>query len=444
MCLNRIWVIFLIFVCGFSVEAKQIISFEERLRYEFKNNFNSKFYGSHLALGKQNDGFLLIRTRIGSDWYLNDRFHIAIWIQDSRAIDWGMPERAFYSRSLDSENNPQKDYLELYTTFIELKRNFGLLIIIKIGRQRISYGDNRIFGPGQWGNSGRYIWDAVKFRVIWKGAFIDVFYGRNIIHKAHHFSLAHRHDKSTLAVYAHFPLLRKDFSMVFEPFVFTKWDRHDRFRGEKGINGKLQLVYSGFHMCGKWRFFDWNNTWVGMWGHRGSDSVSAYAYHLETGVRFKDFLKSRVYLAYSYASGDKNPGDGRWNRFDGAFGSVDRAYGRMNLFKWSNLEDTETGVEFWPLKGAYLKLEYHHFRLAQSKDGWSHNPLYYRDPTGSSGKEMGHEFDALANLKIGKYQEIQIGYGHFWPGEFVKKLASTKESNWFFVQYTLKIYKQFF
>ena len=31
----------------------------------------------------------------------------------------------------------------------------------KIGRQQISYGDARILGPGQWGNTGRYAWDAI-------------------------------------------------------------------------------------------------------------------------------------------------------------------------------------------------------------------------------------------------------------------------------------------
>ena len=31
----------------------------------------------------------------------------------------------------------------------------------KIGRQQISYGDARVLGPGQWGNTGRYAWDAI-------------------------------------------------------------------------------------------------------------------------------------------------------------------------------------------------------------------------------------------------------------------------------------------
>ena len=439
MFLSRVLIAIILVLCASVSEAKQIFSFEERLRYEFVNNFNKKFYGSRPPVGKANDGFLLIRTRAGLDWYPSEKVHVALWIQDSRVADWAMPDRAFYKKSLDSENNPQKDYLELYTTFIEWKRPLELPLTVKAGRQRISYGDNRVFGPGQWGNSGRYIWDAVKFRIMLRGgSFVDLFYGRNMIHKVRKFSLNHRHDKSTLAVYAHFSLAAKDLSLVLEPFAFTKWDRHDRFKGEEGTRGKLQLYYAGVHTTGRWRFLDWNHTWIGMWGKRGPDPVSAYAYHVEVGARFKLWLKERVYFAYSYASGDKNPKDGRWNRFDGAFGSVDRAYGRLNLFKWSNLEDAEIGLEIWPYKKSHIKLEYHHFRLAQSRDGWSHNPSFYRDPTGSSGKEMGHEFDVVLKTKLKKHWELQAGYGHFWPGEFVKKRASGKEANWFFLQCTFK------
>ncbi len=415
------------------------LHYNVRFRYEFRDNFNKKFYGPNPPIGKTRDGFLLGRFRFGADWRPTKTIHIAFWMQDSRAWDWAMPDRAFYNKKLGTYNNPQKDYLELYTTYIKFISPFGLPLDLKIGRQRIAYGDNRVFGPGQWGNSGRYIWDAAKLRLKRGRAFVDVFYGRNMIHEVKRFSLKHRHDKSTLAFYGHIPVDFGPVMNVFEPFAFTKWDWHDRFKGEKGTYGKLNLYYAGLHWTGSWKLLDWNHTWIGMWGHHGSDPVSAYAYHVEGGVNFgRKGRRVRLYLAYSYASGDKNPKDGRNNRFDGAFGSVDKAYGRMNLFKWSNLEDTEGGAELF-FRRFKIKLEYHHFRLAQSRDGWSHNPSYYRDVTGASGKEMGHELDVVAHLKLSKWQEIQIGYGHFWPGEFVKELASSKEANWFFVQYEMKI-----
>ncbi len=439
-CIVALCFLWLVFTSLTGWCGKRVFTSATRLRYEFQNNFNQKYYGSKPPFGKKNNGFLLGRFRLGADWFPSNTLHLALWVQESRAWDWAMPDRVFYKRNLDTYNNPEKDYAELYTTYIEIKRIFNLPLALKAGRQRIAYGDHRVFGPGQWGNSGRYIWDAVKFRVGGKKAFVDLFYGRNMLHHVHRFSLKHRHDKSTLAAYGHIQLApSKGISTTLEPFLFTKWDRHDRFKGELGGRGKLLLTYGGLHWTGRWGVFDWNHTWIGTWGKRGPDPVTAYAYHVEGGVIPPIPVKTRLYLAYSYASGDKNPKDNRCNRFDGAFGSVDKAYGRMNLFKWSNLEDTEGGVELWPISGLHLKAEYHHFRLAQSRDGWSHNPALYRDRSGASGKEMGHEFDLVAEWKLSPSQEVETGYGHFWPGEFVKREASSSQANWFFLQYRLTL-----
>jgi len=40
-----------------------------------------------------------------------------------------------------------------------------------------------------------------------------------------------------------------------------------------------------------------------------------------------------------------------------------------------------------------------------------------------------------AEWKVSNAQELQAGYGHFWPGEFVKGEASSSQANWFFLQY---------
>ena len=60
------------------------------------------------------------------------------------------------------EHSPNEDAFELFDTYLELKNLFGKKLSLKGGRQTIAYGDKRVFGPGKWGNTGRYIWDAVK------------------------------------------------------------------------------------------------------------------------------------------------------------------------------------------------------------------------------------------------------------------------------------------
>ena len=49
---------------------------------------------------------------------------------------------------------------------------------MRLARQQISYGDQRVFGPGQWGNTGRWCWDAALVNV--KGRRLDA--DRRAIH----------------------------------------------------------------------------------------------------------------------------------------------------------------------------------------------------------------------------------------------------------------------
>ena len=119
-------------------------------------------------------------------------------------------------------------------------------------------------------------------------------------------------------------------------------------------------------------------------------------------------------------------------------------YGRMNLFHWKNLKDCQINLEIKPKKWLYFKAEYHQFRLAQDKDAWYLNSKEYRDKTGNSGDKVGKEFDILGKLKLFNGNELQFGYGHFWPDGFAKKQASSKQANWIFLQWMYTFSHKFF
>ncbi|MCD6353131.1 MAG: alginate export family protein, partial [Proteobacteria bacterium] len=72
------------------------------------------------------------------------------------------------------------------------------------------------------------------------------------------------------------------------------------------------------------------------------------------------------------------------------------------------------------------------------EDAWYLNSKTYLDKTGSSGNKLGSEFDIVARFDLPKKNQIQLGYSLFWPDEFVKKQASSKQANWIFFQWTYK------
>ena len=417
-------------------QATLTFGLNTRFRYEFQDGFNQKYYGPNPPRGQSSDGFLLGRFRAGLDWYPTQKIHIALWGQHSTCWGNALPDSAFYKGTLGTEHNPNKDYWELYTTFIEFKNLMDTGIGLKAGRQILAYGDNRVFGPGQWGNSGRYIWDAVK--VSWKHqrGFVDIFYGQNMMHEVHRFSLKHRHQFETLGMYAHYDIMKKPYALFVEPMLFTKRDSHDNYSGEDKTLGDVSTWYGGLRLAvNKLRGFDFDATYLREEGSFSSDDQRAYGYHLLLAYTFPVRFTPRVSVEYSYASGDNNPKDGTRRTFHSAFGARDKMYGRMNLFHWMNLQDLQVNVEVKPKPWLYVKMEVHKFKLAERKDAWYLNQKTYRDPSGASGDNVGKELDIIATIKLPHGNKLMAGFGHFRPDEFAEKQASSRHANWCFVQW---------
>ncbi len=408
-----------------------------RYRWEYQDRFNQKYYGADPPEGKTDNGFLLQRARFVIGFQPHGDIYLSAGLQDSRAYNLALADRAFYNPRLGLYHNPDKDYLEPFDTYLELKNLFACRLSLKAGRQIIAYGDKRIFGPGEWGNTGRYIWDAVKVSYRSGKNFIDAFYGKNIIHDPEKLTLGHRHFFGCLAIYSHFRLPVKEKVLCLEPFLIRKFDNHDNFRGENLRLGDFASNYYGLRTYSSpFPGLDYDLTFVWQSGHWAQDDLDAYGYHVMAGYRPAGMpWKPRASVEFSYASGDRNPADGKRGTFDGVFGARDKMYGRMNLMDWKNLQDAQVNLEFKPGNRLGFKAELHKFWLAEARDAWYLNQKFYRDKSGRYGKDLGWELDI-----VGKYPtplrglDVQFGYGHFWPGRFVRKMADNSEANWCFLQ----------
>ncbi len=422
-----------------NTAPKLIFGAQLRARYEFQNSFNRKFYGDNPGAGKANDGFLLGRLRAGLDWYPTKNFHVALWGQYADAWDYAIKDDDFYNKIFERIHHPQKDRWELYETYVEVKNILDKGMGIKAGRQKIAYGDNRVFGPGEWGNSGKWIWDAAKLSWVFNQGFVDVFYGQTMLHEINQFSLNHRHGYESLGLYSHFELLQKPLKLVFEPMLFTKRDDHPNYTGEiDKTPDNLDSWYIGAHLQASINGWELEGTFLKEEGNFAKDDIDAYGYHLMLAYTFPATWKPRLSVAYSYASGDSDPNDGENETFHGAFGAKDKMYGRMNLCSWSNLQDYEASLTMKPRKWLSVKGEVHQFKLADRHDAWSLNKKLYRDKTGGSGTAVGKEIDIVTTFKYFKGHTLMAGFGHFWPDEFAEKVASHKQATWAFLQWEYK------
>ncbi len=414
-----------------------------RFRYEVQDNFNIRSYGEAPVAGESDDNFTLGRLRLGFRYSPVKNLILSAGIQ--HALVWGLAfkDEDFFNAKFNREHNPYKDKWEPYNTYMELRNILSQPLSIKAGRQLITYGDKRVFGPGQWGNSGKWLWDAVKAKYKWGQGFIDAYYGKTIIHDPGVVSISHRHGYDSVGFYGHFDIPVPGCAFIVEPFAMTKKDNHNRYRGEDGTPGDLDTYYVGARA-----FFstqgglDLDITYVTQNGDLASDDVDAYGYHVLAGYHARRLpLRPFFSTEYSYGSGDSDPLDGKHETFDAAFGARDTMYGRMNLFQWKNIKDAQVNLGLVPYSKVHIKLEYHKFWLAEKKDAWYLNPKAYRDKSGNSGGEVGREFDVVAKLDLPAGNQVQVGYGHFWPSGFAKRLASDDEANWIFVQWQIRFTK---
>ena len=123
----------------------------------------------------END-FLLLRTRVHAGYSPTDWFTI-----------YGEGENS--SSTGDKRNpNPQSDGpFDLHQAYVRFGDMKEVPLSLKIGRQELAYGDERLVGAFDWDNIGR-VFDAAKLHYEQDRFWVDAFTGRVVIPKDNQFN----------------------------------------------------------------------------------------------------------------------------------------------------------------------------------------------------------------------------------------------------------------
>ena len=399
-----------------------------RLRYEHQSNYNIKRYG----IGKSDD-FLLTRLRLNFDLMLREGFHAFAQLQDAHFFFSDLSRHDF------PKSCPYENRLDLRQAYLEHKKLWGGPFGLKIGRQAINYGDNRIWGPGDWGNAGRYTWDAAKLYYHTDFIHIDAIAAERVLYDPITFDGSH-YPYEVFGLYGRLP---RNKAASVDLFWVLKRDAHHNVKGESGTDD-LNRHTVGAHATGefgKTEFggFDYAATGAYQFGNHGKDDALLG----EVGYTFKRRLNPRVYGAYTYASGDSDPTDGDNETFDAVNGARANYYGRMNLFYLKNLVDYQCGCSVEPAENMKVSVDYHLVGLARSKDAWYYAAPHRRDNTGASGRNLGQEIDVIVKWQVPlntsikkaiKKFELMAGYAYFVPGSFIERTGPAGDANWGFLQ----------
>jgi len=393
-----------------------------RTRFEHDDGFTIKGYDP-----EGGDQLLLERVRLDLSARLPNQRRLFLQLQDAHP---------FLTRLHDEDfplSSPIEDTLDIRQLYVEWLHIGGGPFGFRVGRQQISYGDQRVFGPGNWGNTGRFAWDAAMMKVDTERFASDFWVGKYLLYKSEVWPDRPVDDFVTFVNYTQI----KRLPCRLDLFYVLKHDASGKVAGESG-SGNLLSHTVGFQAEGTaLDAVDAGATFAAQLGRYGGDTLRAFGANVKLGATAPVAWKPRLGVQYTWGSGDSNPTDGVHGTFDGVYGGRDIFfYGYLNLFVWANLRDAEIDFSVKPWRGLTPYVEYHHFNLDQATDAWYTTGLkaYRRDPAGRSGTTLGDELDVRVALSPWNHLELMAGYGRFSPGSFVRNTGPAAAANWYFVQ----------
>jgi hypothetical protein len=212
--------------------------------------------------------------------------------------------------------------------------------------------------------------------------------------------------------------------------------------GSSGSEQKLGTVGGRIYRLPKTGSPDYEMESAWQFGKNGRLDHNAYFFHGETGFTFGSIWKPRISLHYDYASGDRDPEDTRSGQFNTLYGARSFEYPPTGIFGpifRSNMDTPGIRVALSPAASLRIVSMYRAIRLAQARDAWVGSGL--KDPTGSSGKSIGQNFETRLQWQIKDYFNLELGYSHFFKGSFLHQASGnplTEDSDYLYIATELK------
>jgi len=217
------------------------ISGTYRLRGEVQDEFDIRAYGTGTR-----ENYLLSRLRLEVDWRLTSQFRLHAQVQDARTLGLSFSDQDF-----DGRNSPYHDPFDINQLYFDFRPS--KMVGLRIGRQPISYGDRRVFGPGDWGNTGRYVWDAVRIEIDEKSFSSHWLFGRYVLHDPDRWPNAHAGGPTAYAFYNSV----KNLPFNLDLYYVYKHDGGGSIKGERG-SGDLSSHSAGFRIEGQGGRWDYS------------------------------------------------------------------------------------------------------------------------------------------------------------------------------------------
>lgn len=413
------------------------IDIEARLRGEYRsNNYDFNRASSHVT----DDQWLLSRGRIGALLKPSSGFKMYVQGQDSREFG---SKRLKIPGTSGAEGNDAFDLRQAWVEFGDAKNH---PLTLKLGRQALQYGDERLVGVSDWNNLSR-VFDAAKLRWEEKNWSLDLFSATVVdvsdvgqFNQSDFFNGREKARRQILSgLYGS--------STAFGPQTTDLYvlHLHDEAGGTTNfftvgtrMKSKPGAFSSAVGADGKKKplGFDYSGEFAGQSGNLKGKELKAFALNAGLGYTLDVAGTPRLGAAYSYASGDKNQADKKVGTFQNLFPTNHKFYGQLDAFSWQNMHDLELNFKVVPVKNVTLKSELHAFWLASTNDFWyrANGSTTVRPVKGSASGYAGSEADFTATWAVSKPLSVEAGYSRFFAGSYLQDTGPHSDASFGYLQ----------
>jgi hypothetical protein len=466
-----------------------------RARYEGKDDAGFTYTGQNADFRltgpgptvDNNNGYYLTRLmpRVA---YTAKNFAVTVEGRTSASID---DERGDQRVAADA-NKPghalaenDRD-LNLHQAFLFVGNHKEFPLSLKLGRQELVYGDQRLVGHFRWNNNAR-TFDAAKVR--WQNSLfgVDAFTGGLVYNDNRNFNRSHLGHDNFSGLYFNFPSIPGlSANNLVEAYLYSRNVSASSAREDLDPNNnpyagvaapfrnpaKQDLYTVGVRYKSKplaYGPWDYGVELMHQFGNRAATGPvalsaavaaatrlrqDAYAAVLQGGYTLTESAwQHRFGFTYSYASGDKNAADQTSQTFQNLFATTHLFYGYMDLNSLQNLHDYRLTYSFKPLVNVSVHLDYHLHRLARTSDSW-YNVAGVARAGGTAnagngyaispnfGRQLGQELDLVAGWHFVPSTQLEVGVSRYFRGDYIEQSLATlgsKDANYVYVQLTLSL-----
>lgn len=369
------------------------------------------------------DRFGLGRALVHADFHFGENFRVFVETKTAFSSDRDLPGG---NRTLDV------DEFALQQAFMDFGLNVGIdsRLTVRVGRQALLFGNQRLASPLPWGNTLR-AWDGLSV----------------ILQQA---------DWSITGFWTQFAPVRKfDFNQADAEIEFfgayasgslgfgttVNLDVYllglDRSNSQfNGLNQSEQRYTAGTRLFGVIpdSGFDYELELAHQFGDFGDSDIDAAMITAQLGYRFSDLkTQPRVSLGLDYASGDDSDEDlGTFNQLF----PLGHAYlGLIDTIGRQNIIDASAGISLVPATDFSVAANVHYFWRASDDDAlYNAGGAIVRIAPSVDSSRVGTEIDLTVRYTMSRNSNLLFGYSYFIAEDFIEETGVADNTGFVYLQ----------